>query len=403
MAKTEDQKTNAYRLSPDARRKVQRGLLLVRAFYALMIALIVGCLAVAGVLGYMAVDLAKEHRTLWVAGALGIATVCVLVGAYYLSATVVLVLKRFPENEPAVWVNFQREPELTSFLTALSKDMGVPVAENVVLHADARCFATRYPTNVLNAKLHGSILCIGLPLLSVLTVNELRAAVARELAHLSGEEEKYNARVKPFHKSIAQAGTLILDFRARRRFNVLARVLLRVPLLILRVFDRLLERLDKDLSIPFEKRVDAIAAAVCGKNTVVSAIRKNVGYESAFFVSFTHIMQELEESTEPDVNLYRTFRMRLGDYKPLAQQKLDSVMMESAGEGESQPNLGRRLEEIPPRPERYNDLRPALALFKQYAGYESLAHRHMFNELKPIYTMRRKTLEAIRGMNLGDE
>jgi Zn-dependent protease with chaperone function len=294
----------------------------------------------------------------------------------------VLSIQKPSSFEPAVWVNTQRETDVARFLTALSTDMGVSPPGAVILHVSTSFFATRYPLSVLNANPRGTTLCISLPLLSVLTVNELRAIVAHEFSHFSGGESRYHRLVRPIYCGIIETNRSLSNLDPGNRHSAFVRFFLLVPIFILRMFGTLFLRLDRSLSREFESRADAASAAVCGWKSASSAMQKVVGYGFAFHETFKANMEEVDRSKEPDVNAYRLFRKRLKEYQPLAQKGLAMQMVDYSDAWEQHPSLIKRFEAIPRYPERYNDHGPALALFKQYTGYETMAHQFMFNEYR---------------------
>lgn len=369
-------------LSRAAQRKISLALFLVPAFYGLMLLITAACFAVAGAMGYFAVRLFLHTHALVLIWILPVPIIAMLWSAFILLQATVMSFRKPSIFVPAIWINLDREVDVARFLTALCADMRVPVPNNVILHVGTTFSMGRYPTTVLNANPRGFILCLSLPLLSVLTVNELRTIVAHELAHFGGGDLKYKRRVVPVYTAINETIRIMCLIDRDRRKGYFAHLFLQIPIFILCLFGRRYRQLDLSLARELESRADAFSAAVCGRESFVSALRKSTGYGIAFDKVLEQLLDEHRKSKQPLSTAYRTFRKRLKEYQPIAQEALTTEMVEYSDIWDQHPSMIKRIEAIPPYPERYSDHAPALSLFKQYAGYESIAHRFMENEYR---------------------
>lgn len=369
-------------LSRAAQRKIGFGLLLVPLFYGLLLLLTAACFAAAGALTFLTVHFMIRTHTYILAGTLFVPAIATIYASFLLLRATAMSFRKPSIFIPAIWINPERETDLTRFLTAVCTDMGVPFPNAIVLHVSTSFFMSRYPMSVLNANPRGYILGLSLPLLSALTINELRAIVAHEFAHFSGGDMKYSRRVLPVYTAIGETARLLYEINRQNRYGLIAHLFLQIPMTVLHLFGRQFERLNLSLSREQESRADAVSASICGRESFASAMRKVVGYGFAYNEMFPKIMEELHKSNQPDINAYRTFRKRLKEFQPIAQKGLAMQMVDYSDAWDQHPTLIRRIESLPPYPERYSDHAPALSLFKQYAGYEGIAHRFMENEYR---------------------
>ena len=114
------------------------------------------------------------------------------------------------------------EPELWALVRGVGESTGAPLPRELVIVGDVTAFSGR-ETRLLGLLAGAPIVGIGLPLLDVLTVDQLRAVVAHELGHLHRHDSRlsavvYRARVSMERAVEGLAGPLQSVFRAYERF-----------------------------------------------------------------------------------------------------------------------------------------------------------------------------------------
>ena len=120
----------------------------------------------------------------------------------------------------------------------------------------------------LDGAVSGRALCVSLPLCRILSIDELRALLAHELAHFSHEEAGYSRRVAPFHARVSRAvERLSVQARGMRRLAVAP------PATLLGFFLSAVDERDPPGG-GREERADRVAAAVAGADALASALAK---------------------------------------------------------------------------------------------------------------------------------
>ncbi len=71
-----------------------------------------------------------------------------------------------------------------------------------VLHADSSFVVADTKYKLTSSSVKGRILSISLPMMSILTVNELRSIISHEIAHYSGWDVDLSKRVLPVYSGI---------------------------------------------------------------------------------------------------------------------------------------------------------------------------------------------------------
>jgi Zn-dependent protease with chaperone function len=111
-----------------------------------------------------------------------------------------------------------RAPGLFALLHDLAGERGTTLPETVVAGAEGGFFVTAFP-RLLHAEAgpsvtRGRVLHLPLPELAVLDLAELRAVLAHELAHFSGEDTEYGLRFAPLFAALGQ-GAEAMSLRDR--------------------------------------------------------------------------------------------------------------------------------------------------------------------------------------------
>ena len=114
------------------------------------------------------------------------------------------------------------EPDLWALVRGVGESTGAPLPRELVIIGDVTAFSARQ-TRLLGLLAGAPIVGLGLPLLDVLTVDQLRAVVAHELGHLHRHDSRlravvYRARVSMERAVDGLAGPLQAVFRAYERF-----------------------------------------------------------------------------------------------------------------------------------------------------------------------------------------
>ncbi len=144
-------------------------------YFVLAVALVAG-------LGFLAFEAVTRPGTAAIGGKLGLITGLVAVAV--LRAAFV-VERRGDEAQDGVLVWRQDEPELWALVDEVSAELGVQAPDDLRLVEDVNAFVHQ-DTRLLGLVGGRRHMCIGLPLLHVLTVDQLRGVIGHELGHKPG-------------------------------------------------------------------------------------------------------------------------------------------------------------------------------------------------------------------------
>ena len=223
------------------------------------------------------------------------------------------------------------------------------------------------------------ILVLGLPLLYVLSIEELRAVVAHELAHLSRGDAALAFVVSQFIDSLDRS----IDAGAHTAWGWLN------PCVLLAWFVRGAFRvLSCPLSRYQEYRADAIAAAVCGSDTVTNSLQNAALVQPIF----REVLCQYHPVAIHNVNLYSFFLLSWTAIDEAFKQELKETLLleEPASLFDPHPRLRARLGKI----RRYSthrepDARPARRLLEHRQNLEEVLHNYIYRTRSPHLTVYR--------------
>ena len=280
----------------------------------------------------------------------------------------VAIETRDPDADLGPVLAFTDAPLLFSAVNEVSRRLGVKPPGQVRL--------TYLPCCGVVAWGRSRALILGLPLLRVLTLSELRAVLAHELAHLARGDATRAARSARFVEGMRQA----LDKSAGRERGPLgawARLACRVA-----------SRLIGPIARGQEARADRSAAAIAGGSAAASALVKVALVQPVF----REVLEHYDASDPEAPNLYAFFRtfwyrlpaevhtaMRL---RILAGSDLDDAL------DPTHPPLPDRLAMLQTYPDPAAsalnaDSTPATAYFGDLEGFEQMLHNRLF-ALSPV-------------------
>jgi len=99
------------------------------------------------------------------------------------------------------------QPRLALLVQQIAKTTGGRMPDNIVLGLDPNFFATTAPMHTPTSRhlLRGQTLYLSLPLMRVLSLDEVKAVVGHELAHFSGADTIYSKNFAPIYRGLEEA------------------------------------------------------------------------------------------------------------------------------------------------------------------------------------------------------
>ena len=313
----------------------------VAASAALAVAMLVGYFVLAAAivagLGLLAFEAVTRPGAAAIGAKLGlvagVVAVAVLRAAF-------LVERRGDDAPDGVLVSRQDEPELWALIDEVSAELGVRPPDDLRLVDDANAFVHQ-DTRLLGLVGGRRHMGIGLPLLHVLTVDQLRGVVGHELGHYAGGDTRVSALVHRAGTTVARTSQhLGPQTRLGRLFSAYARLYARVSLRVRR---------------RQELRADAGSVRVVGREAHVRALVEVRTAAAAWSFFMSRYVVPLWQAGAAPQDLYAGYRRLLAD--PSRQAQLDEVRA-GATEAEpddpydSHPTLAARVEHVRQLPDR---------------------------------------------------
>lgn len=99
------------------------------------------------------------------------------------------------------------QPRLALLVQQIAKTTNARMPDNIVLGLDPNFFATTAPMHTPTSRrlLTGQTLYLSLPLMRVLSLDEVKAVVGHELAHFSGSDTIYSRHFAPIYRGLEEA------------------------------------------------------------------------------------------------------------------------------------------------------------------------------------------------------
>ena len=266
---------------------------------------------------------------------------------------------RDPDNDFGPLLRRLDAPRLFDEVAEVARRLGVRPPEEIRLAFLPCCGVVAWRRS--------RALLLGLPLLHVLTISELRAIIAHELAHLARGDATWSAGSLRFVEGLGRA----LDAPDGRAWGPL------------RLWAKACRRLAFALIGPIargqEARADRASASMAGGRVVASALIKVALVQPLFRELLGHLDSDLADGS----NLYLTFRAfwaRLPE--PLLESmRLHLLAVDPGSEDSPHPPLPDRVamvQSYPDRPEVAVDNEPAATLVGDPEWMEQMLHDRLY-------------------------
>ena len=283
-----------------------------------------------------------------------------------LGGTTLSAEHRNPDNDLGPLLRRADAPELFDLVAEVARFLGVRPPEEIRLAFLPCCGVVAWRRS--------RALLLGLPLLDVLTVGELRAVVAHELSHLAKGDATWSAQAKRFVERLGQA----LEEPGGNSWGPL-RAWARVCL-------ALASSCSGPIALGQEIRADRTAAALAGGAVAASSLVKVALVQPLF----RELLDTKGGALANSGNLYRTFRQfwNLIPEPLLASMRMRLLVTEiQVGDSPHPPLPDRvaRAQAVPDRPEDAQASRSAFTLLGDPEWLEQMLHDRLFrlNAIEP--------------------
>jgi TonB family protein len=334
------------------------GLLLLALFgYAYIFLVTIGLLVLAVLGGYL---LLKFHFYFLAK----LALLLVLSAGLVLKASCV----KFTPPE-GLLIGPGQAPVLEQLISELALRSGSPKIHTILLNGDFNCGVAEYPRlGILG--FHKNILCLGLPLLESLSLEEFKAVLAHELGHLSGKHGKFSCWVYHVRKSWQQILDTVHHEGAMGSF-----VLEKFAEWFVPVFSK------QSLAIcrAQELFADQLGAAVSGPEIMCKALITTAVAESFLSKKFaTEMQSSILAHPEPPRNFYHRVRAQVATKPdPIKVATYLESHWRSHDEFNTHPSLPARLKALQPARD-WSDVSTLVAEIASDGGCNETAAEALF-------------------------
>jgi Zn-dependent protease with chaperone function len=259
-------------------RRVLLALLFVPGLYLVLAVSVVLLLGVAGGILYLLVLLSEAIHRIPVGLMLAIALGALLglgsvVGALWHS------VRRAEVQVLAEELKRPDAPDLFAMLDRLAARLGANPPDSVVLEMGTGFFVTEAKVTTFTGTCGPRTLCLSAPLLHVLTIPEVEAILAHELAHFSGFDTAYSRRFYPIYRGASHAlQGMSVAGRGTDGEGSAALIPLLLPMLLLGWYLKEFSKLEARTSREREFRADHLASDATASLVMGSALLKVHAY-----------------------------------------------------------------------------------------------------------------------------
>ncbi|MBG0828067.1 M48 family metalloprotease [Planomonospora sp. ID67723] len=260
-----------------------------------------------------------------------------------------VVSRRKHGEEPGVAVSREQEPELWRTVEELALRVRTPAPDEIRLVAEVNA-AVSEDTRFLGLRATRRRMYIGLPLLQVLTVDEMRAVLGHELGHYSEAHTRLGAPV--YRGRVA----LLATVEGLGNHPIVQR--------LFAWYGKLYLRVSQAVSRRQELEADEFAVMIAGREAMTGALRKIHSTALAWDLFADCYLTLVGAGGNRPARVLEGFHAVLGDPARQAEVARASEQPEELSPYDSHPGLGDRLAAIAllPEPGHPPDSRPASAL-----------------------------------------
>lgn len=244
---------------------------------------------------------------------------------------------------PAILVNNDL-PKLTSFIQDLCEDMKTRMPDSIILEMGNNFYVTQSPVKSFSGNHTNRTLCISLPLLRFLKKHELKAILAHELAHFTGNDVEFSEKFYPIYRGVLSTIYGMSNITDSSSGNSSAiSIPLIIPIIILKRYLSYFMCLEKEIGRQRELRADSIASLKTSPLIMASALVKIYAYGMQWSMLASKLLTESNKGEKGCVNIPMNFHTALTEEDISINETIKTDSMLSSNPTDSHPSLYYRL------------------------------------------------------------
>jgi Zn-dependent protease with chaperone function len=284
------------------------------------------------------------------------------------ASALVGIIKPKPSATLSMPIDLEKHPQVKEIIAEVAGNLETRMPDHVILNAQPGFFVTQGSLESGGTVLKGRILSLGLPSMRSINVTQLKAILAHEFAHFTGNDTAYSVFVAPVYRGIYGSIGSLQKGNIGGRIGGMMAILQYPSVQYLVSFMYYFQIIDGMLSRNRELRADWIAASHYGSDSFRSAL-KEVAVSSSMF---SNAMKQI--TLRNDAELFASLAEAQAQLEPLREGIEKQLEQYSENEFDSHPSLRTRFESLPDFPARQAvDTRVPYEMFDEDAARLSAA------------------------------
>lgn len=244
----------------------------------------------------------------------------------------------------AVKVTKDKAPKLFNMIEELARKMMTAKPNNILLELCSNFFVTESKVQAFEGEFKSRTLCLSAPMLHIFSPFELKAIIAHELAHFTGEDTAYSKRFYPIYRGTSSAIFDMANVSTSGSDNASWMSLsLIIPMWVLRIYLEIFARIESRIGRQREFRADDFAAQVVTSKVMASALVKAHVYGTLWHqISEKWIVDSLNEG-KAFRNISELFASTFLPEKSLLREVAQDLSIHLSHPTDSHPSLRERL------------------------------------------------------------
>lgn len=253
-------------------------------FVLFVLIIVQGAIATYGVYIFEATVVHRVH--FFIVGAIGLGAV---IGAFTMIRAGLSISRRASSFVIGKSLPREEQPKLWEFVTNLAQKLGAQPPRHVVIGLEPNFYVTSADVTVLPGSTthRDETLYVSLPLMRILSRDELAAVVGHELGHFRGEDTKFSLRFYPIYAGTTQA-LAALQSRADQGAGSLA---LLPAFAMLSLFLEEFAKAERSIERERELEADKAGASVASPRAIAASLLK-IGVFAALWSGIRSAMIE---------------------------------------------------------------------------------------------------------------
>lgn len=244
----------------------------------------------------------------------------------------------------AVKVTKDQAPKLFNMIEELAIKMMTAMPNNILLELGSNFFVTESKVQAFEGEFKSRTLCLSAPMVHMLSPFELKAIIAHELAHFTGEDTVYSKRFYPIYRGTSSALFDMANVSTSESDNSFWMSLsLIIPMLVLRIYLEFFAIIESRIGRQREFRADNFAARIVTSKVMAAALVKAHVYGTLWHqISEKWIVDALNEG-KAFRNISELFASTYLSEKSLLREVALDLSMHLSHPIDSHPSLRERL------------------------------------------------------------